>query len=333
MSWEQVYDYQMLYEAYLRARKEKRYRREVLEFSYNLEENLISLQNELIWKTYVPGEYRTFLVHEPKTREIAAAPFRDRVVQHALHAVMEPAFERVMYHDSFACRVGKGTHEAARRVAFMAGKPENQYYLKGDISKYFHSIPHDVIRRVVRFRIHDENVLWLLDQYLEAEKRVAGIKIGLLSSQLLANVVLHELDHHVKQDLGVRWYVRYMDDWLIFSDSKRDLRAVKRDLEYWIPDTLGLTINPKTRIARTENGIPFVGYRIWPDNKLIKKESLQRMRRKVRAWRKGKMQDEWFLASIGSWMGHARNTASHHEVEALLLQSLRYAIQRGGAVA
>ncbi len=330
--YEKVYDYQSLYEAYLRARKEKRYRGEVMRFSYNLEENLIDIQNHLIWKTYSIGEYRRFVVHEPKTRSIVAAPFRDRVVQHSLNAVMEPLFEKAMIHDSYACRRGKGTHEAARRVSHMIGKPDNRYYLKADIQKYFLSINHDTLRACFQRRIDDTDVLWLIDQLLESDSGsgAVGIPIGNLLSQLSANIYLHELDHHIKNELGYRWYVRYMDDFVVMNESKRELRWLQNHLHHWLADNLGLDLNTKTRVDRSRRGIEFAGYRIWPNNKLLKKGSLHRMKRKERAWRRGRMDDDTYLASIGSWIGHARDTASHVAVERILLGSLQHAVGRMG---
>lgn len=328
--YEQVYDYQSLYDAYLRARKEKRYRGEVLRFSYNLEENLIDIQNHLIWKTYQVGNYRRFEVHDPKTRSIVAAPFRDRVVQHSLNAAIEPIFDRVMIYDSYACRHGKGTHEAARRVSYFIGKSGSRYYLKADIRQYFPSIDHDVLRELFQRRISDPDVLWLIDQVLASDpgSGAIGIPIGNLLSQLSANIYLHELDHHVKHKLGIARYIRYMDDFLIFHPSKRELRYLQTYLHHWLADHLGLRLNQKTRVARSKDGIDFVGYRIWPHNKLLKKGSLQRMRRKARAWKNGKMSDDAFLSSVGSWIGHARDTASHKTVERILLGALQHAVVR-----
>jgi RNA-directed DNA polymerase len=326
--FERVYDYQSLYEAYLRSRKAKRYRSEVLQFSYHLEENLIELQNELIWKTYEVGRYRPFIVHDPKTRQVVALPFRDRVVQHSLNAVLEPYFERRMIRDSYACRVGKGTHEAARRVSYFLGKPDVHYYLKADIKSYFQSVNHRILWSLLTERIDDEDILWLVEKILESTPGT-GLPIGNLMSQLFANVYLHELDHLVKNVLGVKYYVRYMDDFLIFHPSKSALWALLEELRGFLENDLALRLNQKTRIDKASRGVEFVGYRIWRNNKLIKKQSLNRMRRKARAWRNGKMDDDQFLASVGSWVGHARDTASHQEVEKLLLMSLQHAAFRG----
>ena len=327
-SFADVYDYHHLYEAYLRARKAKRYHSEVLRFSYRLEGNLIQLQNELMWRTYEVGVYRPFVVHDPKTRQVVALPFRDRVVQQSLNAVLEPVFDRRMIHDSFACRSGKGTHQAARRVSHFLGKPANHYYLKADIKSFFRSVNRRILSSLLAEHIDDDGLLWLIARVLDSSPS-AGLPIGNLVSQLFANVYLHELDHLVKHELGVRYYVRYMDDFLIFHANKAVLWDLLAEIRRFLEDELALRLNQKTRIDKTSRGVEFVGYRIWRGNKLIKKQSLNRMRRKARAWRSGKMKDDRFLASAGSWIGHARDTASHQAVERLLLRALQYAAARG----
>jgi len=325
--FEQIYDYHNLYDAYIKARKQKRYRAEVLQFSYALEENLITLQNELIWKTYKVGAYRPFVIYEPKKRQIVALPFRDRVVQHALNSVIEPIFERRMIHDSYACRVGKGTHQAARRVAYFLGKPGNYYYLKADVKSFFASVNRTILRSILAERIEDEGLMWLVDQVLNSTPGT-GLPIGNLMSQLFANVYLHELDHYVKNVRGVNFYVRYMDDFIVLHESKAFLWSLLADIEELLRTRLALSLNAKTRIGKTSEGIEFVGYRIWSRNKLIKKQSLNRMRKKARAWRQGKISDDRFLASIGSWIGHCGDTASHKAVEKIMLNCLQHAIKR-----
>jgi RNA-directed DNA polymerase len=321
--FERIYDYHNLYDAYIKARKQKRYRGEVLQFSYALEENLITLQNELIWKTYKVGAYRPFVIYEPKKRQIVALPFRDRVVQHALNNIIEPIFDKRMIYDSYACRRGKGTHRAAKRLAYFLGKPRNHYFLKADIKSYFASINHAIIREIIGRYINDDGVLWLINEILKSSPGT-GLPIGNLLSQLFANVYLHELDHYVKNVRGVKFYVRYMDDFLILHESKAFLWSLLADIEEFLQTRLALTLNAKTRIGKTLEGIEFVGYRIWSRNKLIKKQSLDRMRKKARAWRHGKISDGRFLASLGSWMGHSADTASHQAVEKIMLDSLHH---------
>ena len=323
----QIYDYENLYQAYILARKQKRYRGQVLSFGYNLEENLIQLQNELVWKTYKVGPYRQFKVWEPKERLISALPFRDRVVQHAVSRVIEPIFERRMFPDSFACRKRKGSLAAANRLAYFIGKPSATLYLKCDIAKYFHSINIDILKQIIQKSILDLDARWIVDLILDSSAN-SGVPIGNLLSQLFANVYLHELDFHIKTRLGIRFYLRYMDDFIVLGSSRPALQSALVEIERFLEADLHLCLNAKTKIGRVSDGIDFVGYRIFPQNRLIKKASLCRMRKKYRAWKKGKMKDQAYLASIGSWAGHAKGTASHGFVERMLRDSLKEALNR-----
>jgi retron-type reverse transcriptase len=322
MCYDAIYDFANLYSAYLKARKQKKYRGEVLRFSYNLERELITLQQELKEKTYRVGRYRPFIVEEPKRRQIVALPFRDRVVQHALGNVIEQAFDRRMIADSFACRVEKGTHAAAKRVSYFMGKPCNTYYLKLDIKAFFASIDRNRLKSIIRNVISDKDILWLIDVILDSSP-VPGMPIGNLMSQLFANVYLHELDHYCKNVLGISYYVRYMDDVIILSRSKSYLRAVLTGIREFVSTRLALELNHKTNLGRCKDGIEFVGYRIWRNLRLIKKQSLARMKKKVRAWKSGKIENERFTRSIGSWMGHSVNTASYRGVMRITLDVMR----------
>lgn len=322
-----IYDYENLYQAYLLARVQKRYRGQVLNFGYNLEENLIILQNELLWKTYRVGSYRQFKIYEPKERVICALPFRDRVVQHAVSRIVEPIFERRMISDSYACRKGKGSLAAANRLSYFIGKPGTDRYLKCDITKFFQSINIPTLKSITRRYLDDEDVLRLIDEILDSAQ-VSGVPIGNLLSQMFANVYLHELDFHLKVRLGVHCYLRYMDDFIILDSSTVRLRALHAEIERFLGDELALKLNSKTQIGATKDGIEFVGYRIFPKNRLIRKSSLTRMRKKCRAWKKGKMRDEKYLKSIGSWVGHAKGTASHGFVEKMLWESLKASLDR-----
>jgi retron-type reverse transcriptase len=322
MQYSDVYDFANLYDAYLKARKQKRYRGEILRFSYNLEQGLITLQKGLKEKTYIVGTYRPFIIYEPKKRQIVALPFRDRIVQHALNNVIEPVFDRRMITDSYACRIGKGTHAAAKRVSYFMGKPDNIYYLKMDVKSFFASINRNILKNIIRNTVEDNDILWLIDVILDSSS-VTGMPIGNLMSQLFANVYLHELDHFCKNVLGVPYYVRYMDDVLILSHSKSYLRAVLANITEFIATHLALKLNHKTGIGKCKDGIEFVGYRIWRNLRLIKKQSLTRMRKKVRAWKNGKIPDKKFMASLGSWMGHSVDTSSYRGVMRVVLDSMR----------
>jgi retron-type reverse transcriptase len=204
--YDRVHNFENLYLAYRKARKGKRGRAEVAEFEFFLEENLVRLQEELATKTYRHGSYRSFPIHEPKQRLISAAPFRDRVVHHALMRVIEPLFERSFVHDSYANRVGKGTHRALDRAQEFARK--QRYVLPCDVKQFFPSIDHGILRRILARRLADRDVMWLVDRILEsgvgvlseayemvyfagddlfAASRPRGLPIGNLCSQQWAN--------------------------------------------------------------------------------------------------------------------------------------------------
>ena len=322
-----IYDFENLYQAANMAAKEKRYKKSVLSFFYNLEENIIQLQNELIWKTYELGNFCYFKKTEPKLRNIAALPFRDRIIQIALCNIIEPAFEQRFIYDSYACRVNKGTHAAASRLSYFLGKPDATKYLKCDINKYFKSIDIIELQKLIAVRyVEDEDILWLINKILLHEYNNDGIKIGNRFSQLAANAYLAELDFYLKVKLQIPYYLRYMDDFIIISDSTAKLRNYLELIETFIKDVLHIKLNDKTKIDYCRNGIDFVGYRVFPQNKIIKKQSMNRTRNVYNAWKGGKITDEKYLASIGSRCCHAKGTSSYQFYMNILLKSLQVAL-------
>ena len=270
--YEKMCDYEELYQSHLKARKGKRYRDDVLLFTDRLEENLIELQNELIWETYEVGRYRPFYVHEPKLRLVMALQYRDRVVQWDIYRQLNPFYDKLFIEDSYACRIGKGVHKAVDRLQYwlrqVDRKPKKWYYLKLDISKYFYRIDHRVLIDILRRRIKDEKLMRLLEKIINSEdvrfglpagyspedctadmwRSDVGMPIGNLTSQLFANIYLNELDQYCKHELGLHYYIRYMDDIVILSDDKAELRRVKDEIEAFLRDILHLDLNRKTAI-------------------------------------------------------------------------------------
>ena len=328
-AYREIYDFENLYQAANMAAKEKQYKKSVLNFFYNLEENIIQLQNELIWKEYELGRFFHFEKHEPKRRQISALPFRDRVIQIALCNIIEPAFEKRFIHDSFACRVNKGTHAAAARLSYFLGKPDATKYLKCDINKYFKSVNVEALQQLIMARyVEDEDILWLINKILLHEYNNDGIKIGNRFSQLAANAYLAELDFYLKVKMQIPYYLRYMDDFIILSSSTEKLKQYLEQAEYFLEKVLFLKLNGKTKIDYCRNGVDFVGYRVFPKNKIIKKQSMNRTRNVFKAWRDGKISNEKYLASIGSRCGHAKGTASYQFYMNVLLKSLQIALKQ-----
>lgn len=300
--YEQVYDFDSLYEAYRKARRGKRYRQEVLEFTNRLEENLTILQNELIWHTYRQSPYREFYVREPKRRLIMALPFRDRVVQWSIYQALSPILERRYIRDSYACRPGKGTHAALGRLVYwLRGIPgaRSWYCLKLDVHKYFYRVNHDILMGLYQRLLDDPELIALLDHIIRSHDgglgvvdgcqdyslRTSGVgmAVGNLVSQMSANVYLNELDQYAKHGLRLRYYARYMDDVLVLHPSKAVLHRARRCMEDFLVSRLALRTNEKTQIRPVSQGIEWVGFRVWPDLVLLRKSGAKRMKRRLKA--------------------------------------------------
>jgi len=251
-----------LYFAYIKARLSKRYRFDVLKFTNNLEIELIQIQNELLNRSYKTGGYKTFKIHDPKERDIFALPFKDRVVHHALVNIIEPIFDKIFIYDNYACRKGKGTHSGLLRTKkFLKYFSPNDYFLKCDIRKYFPSVNKEILKQLIRRKIKCRDTLWLVDEVIDSSKD--GLPIGNLTSQLFANLYLNPLDHYLKEILRIRYYVRYMDDFIVFANNKSDLGEILKKIKDFL-NIYKLELNSKTGIAKIKQGIDFLGYRIWP---------------------------------------------------------------------
>ncbi len=321
----QIVDFENILLAAKQAQKGKRFRENVLAFNYNLEGELTKLQQELINKTYQPGTYRTFYIKEPKSRMISAAPYRDRVVHHALCNIIVPIIEPTFIGDSYANRVGFGTHRALHR--FIQFTRCSRYVLQCDIQKYFPSIDHEILKNLLRQKIKCSDTLWLIDtiidnsneqlaaiEYFESDdlltplQRRRGLPIGNLTSQFFANVYLNNFDHFVKEQLKVRKYLRYVDDFALFSDDWGFLVEARLAIEEYL-DKLRLKIHPvKSQLFQTNHGANFVGFRILPDHIRVRTENLRRARRRLRKMQNdyihGKISPEKVSQSIQSWFAH-----------------------------
>lgn len=301
-----IYDFDNLYQSYLEARKGKRYRKDVLEFSANLEENLIEIQNELIWKTYRVGPYHQFYIQEPKKRLIMALKFRDRVVQWAIYRQLNPMLDRQFISESYGCRVGKGMHRAVERLQgwmrLVSRKPGKWYYLKLDISKYFYRIDHQILMAILRRKIKDESLLWLLGTIINSEDTrfglplgesiescpkgemllSCGVPIGNLTSQMFANLYLNELDQYAKHELKIHFYVRYMDDIIILYPNKQALQEIKDKIERFLRKKLSLSLNKKTAVRPVSVGVEFVGFKIYITHKKLKNQTARKIKARIR---------------------------------------------------
>lgn len=342
---ERVTEYDNLYKAYLHARKSKRFRGEVLEFSANLEDNLHELQNSLRDQTYRPGPYKKRIIHDPVDRLIMWQDFIHRVVQWAVYQIINPEFVRSYIEDSYACIKGRGSDAAAQRLFYFmqqAGRLEKRagfdegarlkrrFYLeKLDTSKFFYRIDHQVSLNLVGRKCnYDPWLMWIMDLFVNAEgekfgfppgkgvkdvtpdEMVAdkGLAVGSLLNQMLANVNQNELDHFSKRQLRIHYYVRYMDDIVIISDSKAQLLEWRQQIENFMRERLKLELNPKkTFIQPISHGIDFCQYRIFPDHIKLKKATALRMKRNLkriqRLYAEGDIDLERAQRTVNSYMG------------------------------
>jgi retron-type reverse transcriptase len=324
--WPELVSFPNLLAASESAAAGRRKRSDAAAFLLNLETELLQLQRELLDRSYAPGPYRSFLIRDPKPRLISAAPFRDRVVHHALTRLLEPVFERRFSKDSFACRKGLGTHRALERA--KEGARRCRFVLKCDIRKYFPSIDHKILKgllaRVVKCRPTLDLAATIIDAsnpqeeavfYFDGDdlfspwERRRGLPLGNQTSQFFANVYLNPLDQHVNRVIRPAIYIRYVDDFLFFAGSREQLwRALDEIVR--ILDGLRLLVHPrKSRVYRTADGVTFLGWRVFPDHTRLVSGNVVRFRRRLRELRTayGTGRVEWrdVDSRVRAWIAHA----------------------------
>jgi retron-type reverse transcriptase len=325
-----IADFEALYWAWRKARRNKRYKAAAAAFERNLDYELHHLHQELQSQTWQPGPYRSFTVHEPKRRKISAAPFRDRVVHHALIQVLEPLYERHFIYDSYANRHRKGTHRALDRCTHYLRR--YKYVLQCDVQQFFPAIDHEILKATLAQKIacpatlalcsqiidsgagvlRDEYTMrWFPGDDLFAQNRPRGLPIGNLTSQFWANVYLNPLDQFVKHQLRCGGYVRYVDDFLLFADDKATLKQWRQDLIQFLAGRR-LTLHETRAQARpVEQGLPFLGFTVYPDHRRLKRSKGIAYRRHLKTlWRDyqaGQLDPKDLRASVMAWLGHIRH--------------------------
>jgi len=326
--WDEVVSFDNLYAAFREARKGHIYKPEVLSFQSNLEENLINIQNHLIYQTWEPGPWRQFCVRDPKYRLIQAPCFSDRVVHHALVDVVNPLFERKMIYHSYACRANKGVHGAAAQVQkntrIAARNWGRSWVLKADISKYFPSIDHNRLLAILPRTLREPQVLWLFEVIIRNSGFDGkGIPVGALTSQLLANIYLDQLDHRIKDNMGIRHYVRYMDDFIIVGQTKADLVELLDWIRTYLSTDLSLSMNPKTEIFPAASRlVDFAGYRICPTHMLPRKRNVKRTRQAFKKmsknYEKGVIDLDYVSARVASFLGYTKHCCAFRTTKSVL---------------
>lgn len=316
-----------LFAAWREFKKGKEKKRDVQEFALNLEKKVFELHADLVGNQYQHSQYTAFSVCDPKPRRIHKASVRDRLLHHAITRVIEPIFERTFIFDSYSSRQDKGTHRAIQRFHQFAWKLSRNrtrtvWVLQCDIRKFFDSVDHAILIDIISKRIKDGKTRQLIEKIIcsfvspshplsispSGRGRGIGIPLGNLTSQLLANVYLNELDQFVKRTLRIKHYVRYADDFAIVSYNRIELENMIPLLDDFLRTYLKLSLHPrKVTIKKFHRGIDFLGYVIFPTHAILRTKTKRRMFKKIAAGRinlnEGRISEESFHQSVQSYLG------------------------------
>lgn len=313
--YSQIYEFNNLFLAYKKARKHKNKKDYVIEFEKDLRRNLLQIQKELREQTYFPKPLKTFIISDPKSRVISKSAFRDRIVHHAIILIIEELFEKSFIYDSCANRIGKGTLFAINRLGYFKRKVtknflRNAFCLKADIKHYFDEVNHEILIDRLKNKIYDENILELVKIIIKnfrGKSAGTGMPLGNLTSQFFANVYLDKLDKFVKHILKAGYYIRYVDDFIILHESKKQLEIWKKQIVEFLKEKLKLELHPqKSRIIPLKRGIDFVGFRHFYYFKLLRKRNIRNMKRKIEMFKQGLISKDKLLESFQGWNAYAR---------------------------
>ncbi len=274
----------------------KKHKKDVALFEAKLMDNILELHGYLNNKMYVHGEYYAFNISDPKPRNIHKASVPDRLLHHLIYQQLYRYFDSHFIYDSYSCRFAKGTHRALRRFEQLGMKVSQNYthtcyILKCDIRKFFATIDHNILKFILEKYIKDKNILWLLgeviDSFHTAGKHGVGLPLGNLTSQLLVNVYMHELDQFMKHSLKVKFYMRYADDFVIFSQDKDYLQETLTSISEFLSSTLKLALHPnKVSINTLASGVDFLGWVHFPHHRTLRTSTKRRMFRNLNEFSK-----------------------------------------------
>jgi len=314
-------NFEAFYQASLRVCKTKRNKVEVLRYNVDLETNIINLMDRIIDGKYKLGKYREFIVKEPKERIIKALPFQDRIVhQWYIHEFIKPYIIPRFISDTYACIDNRGTHKAVLKVQkymrLMQKEYGSYYILKCDIKKYFYSINKNILFKILSKYIGDKKLLDFTKILIYDSNDEIGIPIGNYTSQYFANIYLNELDQYIKHKLKVKYYVRYMDDFVLLVKTKDDAKELLFKIEKFLTENLKLTLNSKSRYYPNAMGVNFCGYRIFETHRLLRKRSKDKIRKNINKWNKkykeNKLDITASITSFKAWLGHSNHCNSYN---------------------
>lgn len=316
--YERLCDYEFLKNSYKQTQVgSRKYRKESIIFDMAREKNLIQLWRELKNETYCPRPYISFKVYEPKEREINAPCIRDKIVQYAAHEILFSVYKDVFIKNSYACLLNKGVHKAVDMLQHHMRVCKWQYgsgwIIKIDVRKYFYSIKPAIIDRLVQKKIRDKKFLNFLQKIIYSHPYPP---LGNATSQDFANIVGNEIDQYATRYLGLKWYIRYMDDIIIIVPTKEQAQEVLSKLTIFVRNNLQLEFNQKTKIFPLEQGVNAYGFKIYTTHRLVRNSSKATMKRKIKVMdyklKEGIIKESDVLQSVNSWLGHARHSNSYN---------------------
>lgn len=316
--------FKKMLEAHERAKQGKFSKSEIIIFEMDLETNLIRIINDIKNNKYKFGEYREFIIYEPKERIIKSLPYRDRVVhQWFVEEFIKPYFYPRFIKDTYACLDNKGTHKAVKemqkKLKRMSKECEgrNYYILKCDIKKYFYNIDKNILINILSKRIKDKKILDFAKVVLDDGSDI-GIPIGNYTSQYFANIYLNELDHYVKETLRIKYYGRYMDDFILLLKTKEEAKKYLVLLEKFVLEHLNLEFNSKSIYFKSNRGLDFCGYRIYETHILLRKRFKNKVNKSLKKWKylfkNKKLYLEKYHMSWNSYKGHASHANSYNYI-------------------
>ena len=348
MNIDDIASFRNLLNAYYECRRGKRNQESADRFELNYESEILKLQRELLNQTWQPLRPFCFVITDPKIREIHAADFRDRVVHHALCRLLIPVFEPGFIDDSYACRTGKGTHKCLYRLKSFIRKVTRNYtrpayYLQGDILSFFNSINHDILLNLLTEKVKSPDLISILERIITLESiynpikrgqlslfdkiprhkslfyapHNQGLPIGNLTSQFFANVYLNKLDQYVKHHLRIRYYIRYVDDFIILENDPEVLENYRSKISDFLQTNLRLKLHPKKQIIRPiESGIDFLGYFIKPRYTLVHRRVVSRFKSRLKEFRDDLSKDnidwDYIIAVINAYYAHFLHADSYN---------------------
>ena len=297
----------------------KRNRADVQLLERDLMKNIIALHKDLVTKNYQHSPYQAFNISDPKPRNIHKATVRDRLLHHALYRKLYPFFDKTFIADSYSCRKGKGTHKALKRFHALGNRISKNntktcWILKCDIRKFFANIDHEILLRILAKYIPDQDILWLLNNIISSfeTRSNVGLPLGNLTSQLLVNIYMNEFDQYMKHDLKAKYYIRYADDFVVFSQNKEWLMEILRYIVVFLRDRLRLQLHPdKVSVTTLASGVDFLGWMHFSDHRVLRTATKKRMFRAIVGKEKDSAPVESYLGLLSH--GNARKLKSRVE--------------------